>query len=65
MARYREYIVEKNKKLSPKKRYQAGAQPAPRTETEERAALRAEYFRVARARHRPTAPRKTKVIDAW
>ena len=66
MVRYREYIQEKEKKLSAKDRARrrGGAVVAPRTEAEERAALRAEYFRKSSGRSRKTYARQERLIDA-
>ena len=65
MARYREYMESEEKKLPLAKRHAARAPLAPRTEAEERAALRSEYFRLAYKRHRKTASRGQERLDAF
>ena len=58
--RYREYIAEKNKKKPPGKKHELNSEVIARAEAAERAALRAEYFRVARQRHRKVAQKGPK-----
>ncbi len=62
---WREYVQEKQKKLTPVQRFRenAGLAAPKRTEAEERAAIRAKYFRVARARYHKEIPAQMRMED--